>query len=225
MALINNTDVVTNGLVFCLDAANIKSYPGSGTTWTDLSRSRNNSTLQNGASFDSGLMGSIVFDGVDNEVIINSTTGFPVGTSAGTMCAWAKRTVDVSSTSWIISYGTATANQSRFLGIFSGSYLFGGFGPDGTYISASGPVVDTWFNIVGVWSGTQGSMYINGNLVAGPTTMSWNTVASTAQLGKQTNNTEFWKGNIAQASMYNRALTASEILRNYSSLKERFGHT
>jgi hypothetical protein len=57
-------NIITDGLVLLLDAANSKSYPGTGTTWTDLSRSGNNGTLINGPTFNSGNGGSIVFDGV-----------------------------------------------------------------------------------------------------------------------------------------------------------------
>ena len=61
-----NPDIVTDGLVLCLDAADKKSYPGSGTTWTDRSGNGNNSTLTNGPTFDSANGGSIVFDGSDD---------------------------------------------------------------------------------------------------------------------------------------------------------------
>jgi hypothetical protein len=66
-------------------------------------------------------------------------------------------------------------------------------------------------------------MYINGILVSGPTAKSWNTVANNAQVGRQTNNSEYWNGNIAQVSIYNRALSATEITQNYNAQKNRFG--
>ena len=58
----NIKKMVTDGLVLCLDAANTKSYPGSGTTWSDLIES-NNGTLVNGPTYSSADGGSIVFDG------------------------------------------------------------------------------------------------------------------------------------------------------------------
>ena len=63
----NNAPIVTDGLVFYVDAGNSNSYPGSGTTWTDLAGS-NDGTLTNGPTFDSGNGGSIVFDGTDDYV-------------------------------------------------------------------------------------------------------------------------------------------------------------
>ena len=67
MAFNYSPKIVTDGLVFAVDAANKKSYPGSGTTWTDLAGS-NDGTLTNGPTFDSGDGGSIVFDGTDDYV-------------------------------------------------------------------------------------------------------------------------------------------------------------
>ena len=63
--------IVTNGLVLDLDAAKRDSYPGSGTTWNDISGNVNKGTLTNGPTFDTGSGGSLVFDGVDDYVEIN----------------------------------------------------------------------------------------------------------------------------------------------------------
>ena len=68
MAFIHSPKLVTNGLVLCLDAANKLSYPGSGTTWYDLSGNANNGTLTNGPTFNSANSGSIVFDYIDDYI-------------------------------------------------------------------------------------------------------------------------------------------------------------
>ena len=70
MAKFNGPKIVTNGLILCLDAANRKSYPGSGTAWTDLSGRGNNGTLTNGPTFDANNAGSIVFDGTNDYATI-----------------------------------------------------------------------------------------------------------------------------------------------------------
>ena len=82
-----NPSIVRDNLVLYLDAANTKSYPGSGTTWTDISRKGTDGTLTNGATFNSGNMGHIAFDGTNDYVDI---TSLPVisNTSAMTMEAW-----------------------------------------------------------------------------------------------------------------------------------------
>lgn len=71
MGINHQGPIVTDGLVLCLDAANPKSYPGSGTAWMDLSGNGNNGTLTNGPTYNSGNKGSIVFDGVNDYVRTN----------------------------------------------------------------------------------------------------------------------------------------------------------
>jgi hypothetical protein len=63
MATFTGPNVVSQGLVLALDAGNSKSYPGSGTTWSDLSGNGNNGTLVNGVGYNSSNLGSLVFDG------------------------------------------------------------------------------------------------------------------------------------------------------------------
>ena len=63
--------IVTDGLVLYLDAGNYLSYPGSGTTWTDLSSGGSNGTLTNGPTYSPDNAGSIVFDGVDDYAAVS----------------------------------------------------------------------------------------------------------------------------------------------------------
>ena len=72
MGLAHSPRIVTDGLVLCVDAANTKSYPGSGTTWTDISGKGHNGTLTNGPTFSSDNMGGIVFDGSNDAVTLSA---------------------------------------------------------------------------------------------------------------------------------------------------------
>jgi len=216
-----NARLVTDGLVLALDAADRNSYVSGSSTWTDLSGNNNSGSFTNGHTFNSANNGSVVFNG-SNQYAPIGTTGFPFGTSPGTLSAWAN-TNTTSGIRWIISYGTANTAQSRFLGIINSVYYFGGY--NGVDITYNAVVSNVWFNMIGVYDGTNASMYINGVLVVGPTARSWNTVAGNAQIGRQTNNTEYWSGNIGQVSIYNKVLSASEVLQNYNAQKTRFGLT
>lgn len=211
--------IVTSGLVLHLDAGNPASYPGSGTTWTDLSGQGNNATLTGGPTFDSGNGGSIVFDGVDDHAP-TTDNGFPFGSSPGTISCWAKAATVSGFYIWVFSYGSPSIGGSRFIGTSDATYYYGGYGDD---ITAPGVTINTWFNMVGTYDGSVASMYINGVLVSGPTSKSWNTIAGTSTVGKQTNNIQNWNGNIAQVLVYDRALTAGEILQNFNVDKSRFG--
>jgi hypothetical protein len=89
MALAHSPSIVTSGLVLCLDAANPKSYPGSGTTWTDLSGNGNNGTLVNGPTYSSVNGGSIVFDGSNDYI----STAYSIGTvSQQSISCWISKT-------------------------------------------------------------------------------------------------------------------------------------
>ena len=96
---------VTNGLVFCVDAADKNSYSGTGTTWNDISGNGNNGTLTNGPTFNGSNLGNIVFDGTDDY------------TSTNLDLSW-NNTNSVSISMWI---KTGNTSQSRgFLG--TGNY-------------------------------------------------------------------------------------------------------
>ena len=69
--------IITSGLVLFLDAGNTSSYPGSGTTWTDLSGNGNNGTLTNGPTYTSSNGGAIVFDGINDFVNSGSSISLP----------------------------------------------------------------------------------------------------------------------------------------------------
>ena len=209
---------VSSGLVLYLDAANARSYPRTGPTWFDRSGNGNNGTLT-GVVYSGSNFGTFSFDGTDDYAPVGST-GFPVGSSAGTLSAWARTNTITGSFRFIVSYGAASTNVARFLGINNSTYLFGGYAND---ITASGVPLNTWFNMAGVYDGTNASMYINGVLVSGPTVKGWTTNSGNASVGRQTNGGEYWSGNISQVSVYNRALTATEIAQNYNALKGRYG--
>lgn len=188
----------------------------AGGGWADLTGNGNHGELFNGTREGPGYL---IFDGVNDYLSIGSS-GFPFGSSAGTLAAWCRTNSLASGFKWIVSYGTAGTGQSRFLGVTGSTYYFGGYGDD---ITATTVPLNTWFNIVGVYNGTTASMYVNGQLVSGPTAKTWNTIAGNSQIGRQTNNGEYWSGDIAQVGVYNRALTANEVLQNFNALRGRFG--
>lgn len=68
MAIGNSPSIITNNITLYLDAGNKRSYPGSGTSWTDLSEFKNNGILNNGPTFNELNSGSIVFDGSNDYV-------------------------------------------------------------------------------------------------------------------------------------------------------------
>ena len=221
-----NPPIVTDGLVFCVDAANQRSYPKSGTTWGDLVGA-NNGTLINGPTFNAGNGGSIVFDGTNDYVNLGSGSSlFPGPSITATICCWVKSSVANSN----IPIGNQwTPHQRFYIGIQdTGKWDFG-FGNYAWNGSNSGTRVDattdyTFVSLV-VTAGSA-SLYINANKTITKTT------DTSVSLGNFTLGSYIYNGsvdtnwhepcNIATTQIYNRALTGDEVRQNYEATVGRY---
>jgi hypothetical protein len=209
------------GLIFDVNVSNPFSYNGAsnntGANLSDISGNGYVGTLSNAPSYNvqNGIK-SLSFNG-SNNYITYPTAGLPYGASARTISIW----LNPSSLSngWAISYGNATATQSNFIGVYSGVINYGGYSND---VSGPAPSINTWYHVVGIYDGTTAYMYINGYLYTS-LARTWNTVANNFQLGRQTNGGEYWNGKIGEAQIYNRALSATEIVALYNSTKGAYG--
>jgi len=212
--------VVTDGLVLALDAADRNSYPGSGTTWTDLSGNGNNGTLENGVGYNSSNGGSLTFDGGDDYVncLAQSSGSF-------TQSGWIK-TNNVSTYRSIISWGQHLSQKDRtlWLNVTTGTAALYFYATNDNMISGTTNCADNnWHYIVGTWDGTTGRIYVDGRLEnSGSLTAAAYTYSST-NIGRNISGSYRWNGNISQVSIYNKALTASEIQQNFNALRGRFG--
>jgi hypothetical protein len=235
MATLYSPKIVTNGLVLCLDAGNNKSYPSSGTSWSDLSGNNNNGTLTNGPTFDSANGGSIVFDGTNDYVdTVNTGTTFQFANVTFTVSLWIK----TSATSGVIISKGATAStagwmiESNSAGTVSGTTK--GSNGTNTYSRSSTATVNnnTWRNIVVVYTtntttlgSNTTSIYIDGVLSNGTGTLGglvYATTTDTIQIGRRPTGA-YWSGSVSNVQIYNRVLNSSEILQNYNATKGRFG--
>jgi hypothetical protein len=223
--------VVTNGLVLCLDAANQKSYVSGSTLWNDLTGNFNNGTLTNGPTFNSSNGGSIVFDGTNDYVLVNSNASIPYSSSARTISIW----FYTNSTTWadnvnnLFFYGAGSTGNA--FGIDFSTYpsmeiyTWGGAGRDLTFSTTYSQV--GWKNISITYNGlTTILIYENGTFTQTLTLSSaCNTTLSSIYIGAVNPSVlaGYYDGNIAQVSIYNRALSSSEILQNYNATKTRFG--
>jgi len=233
MAVNYSPKIITDGLVLYLDAANTRSYPGSGTVWSDLSRGENNGTLKNGPTFNSGNGGSIVFDGVDDFVEIQNQIQFDQ-TDPFTLSSWVK-SPSVGDNQIInnenSSYTGYRLNINGLANIEIGlrSSIF-----DDIAIETLNSInTDIWYHIVGTYDGTSNAsgmkIYING--VEESTNILSNTLTSSTLSNQRTllgirrisPPPDPLRGNIANVQIYNRTLSATEILQNYNATKGRFG--
>jgi hypothetical protein len=211
-------DIVRDGLVLWLDAGDRTSYPGGGTTWRDLSLGGNNGTLNNGPNFSSANGGSIVFDGVDDFILVNN--GLYVLTG-GTLNIWVKR---ISGNGSLIgSYGGSGAQRSPTFYTTNTNigWEFGNLTAQNTGIPFT---TNKWFNLSLTYDNNYNVIiYIDGNPAMSQTAQNpggfWNQLT----IGRYGNfGNSFFNGNIPIVQIYNRALSASEVLQNYNATKDRF---
>jgi hypothetical protein len=244
-------NIVTNGLILDLDAAKRDSYPGTGTTWNDISGFQTNGTLTNGPTYSTSGAGGIVFDGVDDYIdSIGNTTSFDFMGSTGNFSigVWFKRNANNTRAVFI---GNTLTNSEKgfFMGFENG---ISGFGNSCMRFHYTGNAVNTrliagstgdntitttdWIhcfftvttgNYVGQW-------YING--IPSTTTTrvgSGNANQASYYSGPSTRTLNVGRsnfsstsiplaGNIATIQIYNRALTAQEVLQNYNATKGRY---
>ena len=231
MAFSYSPKIVTDGLVFAVDAANKKSYPGSGTTWTDLAGS-NNGTLTNGPTFDSGNGGSIVFDGSNDYVTVSATNFNTVLTDAITLETF----INLSSTSGYQQIGGGQDNTLyRYTAAFNWNQVGEpnklGFDLEAAngqvrLVSTSTYTSNNWLHLVGTYDGSTVKFYVNNILEDTDTGTSGNINDFDGFiLGRDINFSagRVLNGKMACYKVYNRALSSTEITQNYNALKSRFG--
>ena len=222
MSLNHSPAIVTDGLVLCLDAANQRSYPKSGTTWSDLKGS-NDGTLTNEPTFDSANKGSLTFDGTNQYVEIANSSQFhnqrmtasiwinpqAVNTSNYTHLFWKKHT-----NSPYTSFGLWLEQSTR--------NIYGGFGQNH---ESSGSIIplDEWTFVSLTYDGSYRRIFLNG-LLDVETADSNHTIqydSNPILLAYGDYNLEF-NGKISIAQIYNRALTGDEVRQNYLATRGRY---
>jgi len=220
--------IVTSGLVLCLDAANKRSYPGTGTTWTDLSGNSNNFSLINGPTFSNTNLGNIVFDGADEYLLISSLVwDYNVNF---TIQFW----FNTNSLGGVNGYGLffngstgANTNRVQIAGDSNGSIYLNTVGSSvgDDFVSAAGLVtVGKWFNFAAVRNSGVITTYLNGTSVASGNVNYSVSQQSNLYVGFVRSSGALWylNGRMSSILINNRVLTASEILQNYNATKSRF---
>jgi hypothetical protein len=233
--------VVQSGLVLNLDAGASTSYPGSGTTWTDLSGSGNNGTLTNGPTYSSANGGSIVFDGT-NDYISLPNAGIrnllSTNCTISVICSYSTKVGLVFPTligslnfggNWVgwrlvFSASNRTLDFTNASGVNGGNQSGIGF----NYIFPDN--INQFTHISCTWIASTGakSTYVNGVLTNSISSSTYGFGENTAEgvrIASLSNGQgdNFFSGRVANTLLYNRALTAAEISQNFNALRGRFG--
>jgi hypothetical protein len=217
--------IVTDGLVLCLDAADLNSYPKSGTSWYDLSGRNKIGSFNSYVDFDNNNNGSIVFNGSSARHTIGSLglSGF----TQLTVNIWYYSNVD-SSTALIRSLDGVNSFILHYRG--AGFYLTADNSAVSGYLGWQSTIpYNQWVMLTGTWNGSTMKLYQNSikqnnelSFSGGVTNMlrSINLI----ELGYYFNTSQpTTNGKISQALIYNKALTNSEIRQNFEATKGRFG--
>lgn len=234
VALIDaDPDIVTSGLVMHLDAADISSYPGSGNTWYDISGNDRDVTLFNTPTFSTANNGTLSFarnsfeygESISALPDLNRWTAeawvkFNTVPSVGAVTAVITGQYDlISKLNFSIGTNVAPTNTNIYAGFFNGAWR--------NTSTGFTPVQNTWYHLTGTYDGATIRLYVNGaqnatgNIVASPQSggklriaRRWDDVANNANY--------FLDSVIPVVRVYNKALTAAEVLQNYNALKSRY---
>lgn len=241
MAVNYNPRIVTSGLTLYLDAGNIKSYPGSGTTWSDLSGNGKNGTLTGSPTYNSSNGGSLVFNGSTSYSSSGALTG---AFTSFTVIVWFYPTSVTNYQNPIdcnYAYNGSTGNLGPRLEMNSTGNLAWNYSQDTAVnnnfyshnVVSSGLAANTWHCAAITYSaaGNTSTTYYNGS----PTGLSRTTVGSpTGFLGTMNNvnigrgfslgGAERWfSGRVSNVQVYNTVLTAEQISQNFNALRGRYG--
>ena len=237
MACHGGPNLVEDNLVLYLDAANTKSYPGTGDTWSDLSGNGNNATLS-GASFSSDNGGCITFDG-SNDYGYISTLDVP--NRPFTASVWIKH--ETSLDLWQSYIGQDSSDSGSHGAMYfqkrshnqSPNNAFSmAIRPDDSDSTTSSRVnsstiasLNIWTNVCGAVSSSDIKIYINGELDG--------TISNSSTMAPRTGNfvigaaywndniVDYFKGKMSTVMVYSNALSATEIAQNFNALKRRYG--
>ena len=236
MAGSTGPNVIDDGLIFAIDVANKKSYPGSGTSITDLGGNGVVGTLTNGPTFNSTNNGIIVFDDANDYINFGNTSILNFEwNDPHSIEVWLKRSN--SGASYIVGKNESSGNYRGTEFTFNGSnfiqYVIRNTNSTGNRlfsITSSTYNDGLWHQFVVTYDGSGNAsgigIYIDtvsdvsivnsGNITGGTTS------TAKAVIGARNGVANYFGGNIAIVKYYNKVLTSQEILQNYNSTKSRF---
>jgi hypothetical protein len=235
MSLGHGASIVKNGLVLHLDAANPKSYVGSGTSWTDISGNGNNGTLVNGVGYSVDNKGSLIFDGVDDYGYVDeSNTNKPL--DAITVCSFVYPVLPSYNNVRLIGDWHQTTSHDRWILFANGSSITWYMRTSATGEAGTpgwGIVPNRWVSLVGRYDGSNQDFFINGDFFSrrpnvtglmrsGDGNRPIRFGQQGAYFGTSPAGNSF-NGNISNIQLYNRALTAAEIKQNFEATRSRYG--
>ena len=225
MGFYRGPNIVTDGLVFAVDPGSTRSYPGSGTTTTNIINGASG-TLTNGVAYVTNNGGAFDFDGTDDYIAFPDDTN--LNNQTLTMESWVKLDSTLYQDAFIFEKGQVNTQYSNF--VATNGYLY--FRTIG--LSTNDKALNlTSYTSAGLWTHitcTYGAgikyIYINGVLRATQTGLTGTISTNTTGLflgAYGPGSSYFMDGKIAVSRVYNKALTQAEVTQNFNAQKSRFG--
>jgi hypothetical protein len=238
MSVDGGPDIIKDGLVLCLDAGNRNSYNSGSNTWFDLSVNRYTGSLVNGPTFNSSNNGSIVFDGTNDYVRVSSTSVIP-GSTSFTFNIWLNYSISGGAVFRdIVNNRESSTNNPGFL-FTTDSVTSNGkirvqlntSAAGNSYTSTGRSIATGTPKYASVVVNRESNLlifYIDGTLDASFSISGLGSISSTRpfDIGWDepfANPQAYFLGTIYTTQVYNRTLSATEVLQNYNANKGRFG--
>jgi hypothetical protein len=217
--------IVTSGLTFAIDAGNLVSYGGVGTTVYDLTATSATGTLTNGPTWTYLSGGTFSFDGTDDNLNFSS---YPILTNNLTLSFWFRTTVIPSGYKGIVTTWTSgQASQSSYGAQFKNDGTLEPVRPVGSnwnVITSSTNVTNgNWYHCTVVYNTSGTFLYLNSVLNASNSATGNLNTPLGFRIGSDISGTNNWNGSVSNVQIYNRALSSNEINQNFEAYRGRFG--
>lgn len=224
MAYFTGPNIVTDGLLFAVDAGSDRSYPGSGTTTSNIINNASG-TLTNGVAYVSSNGGAFDFDGTDDFIVFPDDTNLNLQTL--TMEGWVLMESTLAQDGFFFEKGSVNTQYSTFMNATNIIFRTQSLSTvDLSQSISSYTAVDTWFHYACTYGAGTKRIYINGAQIASLSGLTGTIPVNTTGLfmGAYGPGVSYHlNGKIAVTRVYNKALTAAEVTQNYNAQKSRFG--
>jgi hypothetical protein len=237
MSLFHSPRIVTDGLVLCLDAANVKSYPGTGATWFDLSGNSINGTLTNSPSYNSLNSGILSFNGTNSFVSFSNTSTIHfLNRSPYSFDFWVYPRTNTTNAypGFIDRESNPGTGRDGYNFYYTKVNITSGFNYIATERFGTGTVTNNgltlsdavffnnWHYFCVVYNGNNLILYRN-NVLINSLSSTHNITNTTQSLRIAQRGGNYSDSNIANVKIYNRALSSTEMSQNFNALRGRFG--
>ena len=237
MAVGYNPSIITDGLTYFVDPANKRSYSGSGLTLNGLIGGIGG-TLVNGVGFTSTNNGNFVFDGTNDFINISDSNLLAFGTNPFSIDFWLYSSYSYPGSG--VVYRTILSSYDNYNGVYNTYFYLGlfnnsGYGLTNTvgFLDSSGNyfnvnfgvniITNQWTHVVFTRSGNNLICYKNGSLFASESRANNFSGTRNARIGGGVDQVNTFQGSISSMRIYNRALSAQEILQNFNATRFRYG--